>query len=1055
MRFLRVLLTLLGLLLLLVVGAAIAVPYFFKDELITKVKQVANDQLNAQIDFEDVDLNLLRSFPNLQLSIKALEVNGIEDFEGVPLVELEALNLTVDIGSVLRSGTPILIRKVKLDRPMVHLLVLPDGRPNYLIAKTKGSNPANISESPSSNDFRLLLNRYTIKNGDLIYNDRQQGLFVRAGGMAHSGSGDFTASQYDLKTETTIDTLTLSYGGFNYLHEVETALDAVFRIDQREQRYELVENDLRVNALYTTLDGFIQQVQNDYTMDLTVKAPGNEFKELWSLIPGAYTQAYEEVEVGGSFALQGKVKGVYSADKELYPAIQANVNVSNGVVQYPGLPLGISDVETQLEFTSPGDDFDKITVAIPRFSLRIGDNPLEGRFMLKTPMSDPDINGRVKGVLDLGALSEAFPFEQVQELNGRIVADVTARARQSQIEGGRYEEVDMEGSLALSEVRLQSNPYPSVRVEQARMEFSPQFVDLPQFKAQLGRSSVSGEARVDNILAYFSPEKTMKGRLKIRTEAFDANEWMQASTSNSPSTPQTTPAGREPEEAFDRFDFRLDALAETVIYGDYQLRDLQLVGRANAEQLEVEEASLKIDQSDLKLTGSLAHWYDYALRGGELGGNLNIVSNRLDLNPFMQSVESPATQRPKAVASSGENASMGVILIPENVNLFLGARVGTLLYNKLIIRNLSGTLQVAEQAVALEEVRGNALGGNIQLSGAYDTKDPENPTYALAYQMESVQFQQAFDNLISVQKLAPIARSIDGAFSTSLDVNGTLTDQMQPDLSTLNAKGVFETLEAMLKSTKPTQLIANTLDVEELKSNIDLSGLSGQLEIANGQVEIAPFDLRVGDLFATISGSHGLDRQMDYDIELEIPRDKLGSVGAVANNLLGELQGQASRLGINFNTGDMIELGLNLTGSLQAPEVKIDLLGTGDGNNVSDAAKTAVKEQLEEEKAKLEASINKRLEEGKKRADELGEQAIDSAKVVVDAQVERLKAEARKKAAEVLGKDAAAGLDSLLQGKSQEEISKLLDSLKVGGELENLKKELEKWNPFKRKEKGG
>ncbi|WP_448635504.1 hypothetical protein [Pedobacter panaciterrae] len=46
-------------------AAAAAIPLFFKKEIDAKIKSSINESVNAKVDFKDLDLTLIRSFPNL------------------------------------------------------------------------------------------------------------------------------------------------------------------------------------------------------------------------------------------------------------------------------------------------------------------------------------------------------------------------------------------------------------------------------------------------------------------------------------------------------------------------------------------------------------------------------------------------------------------------------------------------------------------------------------------------------------------------------------------------------------------------------------------------------------------------------------------------------------------------------------------------------------------------------------------------------------------------------------------------------------------------------
>ena len=56
-------------LVILIVGTLIAVPYIFKDDIVKLVKTEANKTVNAKIDFGNFDLSLIKSFPDFYFSI--------------------------------------------------------------------------------------------------------------------------------------------------------------------------------------------------------------------------------------------------------------------------------------------------------------------------------------------------------------------------------------------------------------------------------------------------------------------------------------------------------------------------------------------------------------------------------------------------------------------------------------------------------------------------------------------------------------------------------------------------------------------------------------------------------------------------------------------------------------------------------------------------------------------------------------------------------------------------------------------------------------------------
>jgi len=125
-------------------------------------------------------------------------------------------------------------------------------------------------------------------------------------------------------------------------------------VDLDNARYTFLDNKITLNALDLVFGGSISLEDNDdIVFDLDYKAPVNDFRQLWSLVPSAYTAGYEDVKTTGNFTLNGTVNGPFNGEKELYPAFTVNADVSSGSVQYPGRSAGVTGIDAKIGVTTP------------------------------------------------------------------------------------------------------------------------------------------------------------------------------------------------------------------------------------------------------------------------------------------------------------------------------------------------------------------------------------------------------------------------------------------------------------------------------------------------------------------------------------------------------------------------------------------------------------------------------------------------------------------------------------------------------------------------------
>ena len=71
-----------GITILFVIVALFAIPYFFKDQIKSKIKQTINESVDAKVSFVDADLSLFKNFPNANVTIEKLVIINKAPFEG-------------------------------------------------------------------------------------------------------------------------------------------------------------------------------------------------------------------------------------------------------------------------------------------------------------------------------------------------------------------------------------------------------------------------------------------------------------------------------------------------------------------------------------------------------------------------------------------------------------------------------------------------------------------------------------------------------------------------------------------------------------------------------------------------------------------------------------------------------------------------------------------------------------------------------------------------------------------------------------------------------------
>ncbi|MDB5281561.1 MAG: hypothetical protein JWO06_636 [Bacteroidota bacterium] len=524
-KFLKRLLKAIGILLLLLIVLIITIPLIFKKQINEKVKSEINEQLNAKVDYGDFSISLLSSFPNFSFSLNDLSVVGIDSFKGDTLAYVKNFNFTIDLMSVIK-GDKYKLLAINITDPDVNAEVNYDGKANWDIVKSKGAASSGEPAAKESSNFSLEIKKYKITNANISYDDKKGNMFADIKDFNFEGSGDVTSDVYDFKTITKIAELTFKSGSVAYLSKAKLGADINIAVDTKNNKYTFKENDISLNNLKLQFDGYAATPPSGTNLDVTFKSKETEFKSILSLIPAVYKKDFDKIKTSGSLALSGKVKGTYKGDN--YPSFNLNLKVDNGMFQYPDLPVPVKNIYIATEVSKPQGGLDLTVIDISKLHMEAAGDPIDAVIGVKTPISDPDVKAYISGKLDLANVPKFYPVEGMKNLSGLFLAKVNFKGKKSDVDKKNYKAIDASGTVKVSGLVYDSKDIPMpVKITDLELTFNPQDVALNNLTAILGKSDLRADGRLENFMAYFFGKGDLAGVLNLRSNVFDANEWLQ------------------------------------------------------------------------------------------------------------------------------------------------------------------------------------------------------------------------------------------------------------------------------------------------------------------------------------------------------------------------------------------------------------------------------------------------------------------------------------------------------------------------------------------------
>ncbi len=882
-------------LLVLLIGILFAAPYLFKDKIVEAIKTEANKNLNADFDFDDVDLSLLSTFPDLYFEMKNVRITGKDTFADIPLMRIGRFGLRLDLVKLFKGSKTI--NEIDVIDGDFYVKVMKNGRANYAIVKSnEGIEKPEEAESP----LEMHLDKIRIENMRLIYDDASLGLKKYMAGADYEGKVHIENNHYSVEGNLRLDTLDVWFDGVHYLNNTNADFEHKLLISNDFSRYDIPFLKGKINRL--GLKGkllFDLRENGDMAMKIDIEGAQSDLASYLSLIPSAYMPDFSQVKTSGKAALEVKVNGVLN-DKQ-YPAYHVVFKVDNGRIKVKDLPESVEhlNVDTKVDFPG-GKDLDLTQIALNNIRFDIAGNTTQGYLFISRPMSDPHVKTAMKSNLDLGSFKKALPLQPVHDLQGKLKADFALEASVSDMEKQRTDRIQAKGYFNLKDFLFKSNSLPlTVKIPVLKTNVDPAAWSVDQWQLEVGHSDFEIQGHVDNYLAWFTgKDSSLVAVFLTRSGLIDLNELSRLS-------------GDNPDET-------------------------------------VSEDSLQ------------------------------------------------------------------AIRIPGGLSIELHSKAQKVLYDDLTLRDVDAALKIHDRKAELSGVLMKAFGGEIKLTGIYDTSKPD-PYSGLGLMVNKARIDSTATSLTLMQNYAPLLKQIQGWLNLNLKAGMQLNQAMEPVFSTVDAQGELATGTIRPDHAAFFKQAASVLKLKALERP-EIKAAKAQFKIEHGTLTVKPFKFKVNNMQSSLGGKVTLDRKLDFNWQLSIPVKMLGDK---AQQWVGQFKNQMADWGIDAEKLENIEVTLKITGDINRPTIKpVFSRGTGK-SGLQETVKQAVEEQVKQAVDSVKAVASQKAEELIKQAEAQGDALIAEA----EKQAKKIKSEADKQAAELI-KKAGNPLEKFAAQKAADKLKK-------------------------------
>ena len=586
-----------GISFLVIILLLVAAPYLFKDKIKELITQTLNENVNANIAFEEVDLSFFKSFPKANVTIEKLSIITKAPFEKDTLLYAGETHVTMRMTELFKGENEAMqLESFSVVDGIVNIIFNKDGLGNFDIALKDEKEKKSSEKKP----FTLKIQEYGVENVKFTYSDEASKMKMILDSIYHEGTGNFAAKKLDLETKTSAK-LSFILDKMNYMNKVAISLEAVLGIDLEKSKYEFKNNKALINQLPLEFNGFIQMVDAGQVYDLTFNTPTSDFKNFLGLVPAAYSGDIDKVKTTGQFSVNGKVKG--NLTETTIPAFDVKIASNNASFQYPDLPKSVKNIVIDTHIINETGLLNDTFVNLKQLSFAIDQDVFNVNATIKNIATNALVDAQLKGTINLANVSKAYPVKLDKPLTGILKADVTTKFDMQSVEKAQYQNIQNSGTASLIGFNYDgpemAKPF---TINQAAVAFTTHQISLTKLEAKTGSSDLQASGTLDNLYGFMFKNQILKGNFNMNSNKLIVSDFMAPSTTTTDEGKKTTEAVKIPSF----LDCSITAKAKTVVYDNLNLQNVSGNLVVRAETVTLNNLKMDVFSGKIGLSGSVS-----------------------------------------------------------------------------------------------------------------------------------------------------------------------------------------------------------------------------------------------------------------------------------------------------------------------------------------------------------------------------------------------------------------------------------------------------------------
>jgi len=406
---------------LIVIILSITLVFIYEDEIKSAVIDELNQHLNAEIIIkpENIDLTIIRSFPNTSIDFKELTCfEATQSKNRDTLFSANRISLQFNIKDIFYKKYDI--KKIECSELDIRLIIDENGTENYNIWKEDTIN------STKNEKVVFSLEHVSLKKIKCSFKNKKEKTKLLFTLNKAVFNGKFNDINYALNTEGEMFLNYFTYKKTNYLRNKNINFNMELNVN--ENLYSIKSSELKINEVYVAVNGNLQNKNKIILSNLNFTGKNLDVTTALTLLPQSQQDRIKDYDGEGVFYLNGSIEGPLNSDE--IPQLKADFGFQHASLTYKPNNITAKNVNISGSYTNT-NGYDELL--LKKISASINNNIISGDFKL-IDFNEPYIDTKFKLFADLKEIILFYPIDTLKELSGLVFFEGEVKGKLAQLQ---------------------------------------------------------------------------------------------------------------------------------------------------------------------------------------------------------------------------------------------------------------------------------------------------------------------------------------------------------------------------------------------------------------------------------------------------------------------------------------------------------------------------------------------------------------------------------------------------------------------------------------------